>query len=160
MIDAIDMNLKRGVKLLNNISDHVYRDKSVAPYHSSIGTHMRHVLDMFTCVFDGIDDHNIDLSSRRRNSLAEEKVNEGIKYFNEVLVNLSSLKQNNFNQEVFITDDLGLGKVTTKSTLGGILIQAHSHAIHHYASVGYIIHQLGVDLPDTDFGFNPTTQKS
>ena len=26
-------------------------------------------------------------------------------------------------------------------------------------TIGFIIHQLGVELPDADFGFNPTTPK-
>ena len=47
-----------------------------------------------------------------------------------------------------VNDDLGLGVVAANYTLGGILIQAHSHAIHHFASVGYIICQLGIELPD------------
>ena len=60
---------------------------------------------------------------------------------------------------VAVSDDLGSGVVTTNYTLGGALAQAHSHAIHHFASIGFIIHQLGIDLPDADFGYNPTTPK-
>jgi len=40
-----------------------------------------------------------------------------------------------------------------------VLIQAHSHAIHHFASIGYIICKLGIELPDTDFGYNPSTPR-
>ena len=58
-----------------------------------------------------------------------------------------------------MTDDLGTGRVTAKYTIGSALIQAHSHAIHHFASVGFIINQLGIELPDADFGYNPTTPK-
>ena len=53
MINAIEKNLERGIHLLNTISDAQYSDTSIAPYHSSIGGHMRHVLDVFSCVFDG-----------------------------------------------------------------------------------------------------------
>ena len=60
---------------------------------------------------------------------------------------------------IYLTDDLGAGKVKAQYTVAAALIQAHSHAIHHYASIGYIIHQLGIELPDDMFGFNPTTPK-
>ena len=63
------------------------------------------------------------------------------------------------NCKITVSDDLGLGKISVNSTLAAVLLQAQSHAIHHYASVGYIIYQLGVELPDSDFGFNPTTPK-
>ena len=36
-------------------------------------------------------------------------------------------------------------------------MQTQSHAIHHYASIANIIYQQGIELPDSDFGFNPTT---
>jgi len=50
--------------------------------------------------------------------------------------------------------------ITANYTMAAILIQAHSHAIHHFASVGYVISQLGISLPDEDFGFNPTTPRN
>ena len=50
MIEAIEKNLFRGVQLLQCISDKEYSDTSIAPYHSSIGGHMRHILDVFDCV--------------------------------------------------------------------------------------------------------------
>jgi len=59
-----------------------------------------------------------------------------------------------------VSDDLGRGMIKAKYTLAAVLIQAHSHAIHHFASIGYIIHQLGIALPDEDFGYNPTTPKT
>jgi uncharacterized damage-inducible protein DinB len=159
MIDAIEKNLHRGIQLLNCISDDEYNNKTIAPYYSSIGVHMRHILDVFDCVFDGIESGNINLINRKRNELAENYTQHGIAYFEEILQRLKLLEKADFNKIVMVTDDLGQGIVSANYTLGGILIQAHSHAIHHFASVGYVISQLGIELPDVDFGFNPTTPK-
>jgi len=159
MIDAIENNLKRGVGLLNAISDAQYSNISVRPYHSSIGIHMRHVLDMFDCVFCGLDSKCINLVERKRNILAEQETAMGLAYFDEIINKLRNLENADFDQVVEVSDDLGLGMVTTKYTLASILTQAHSHAIHHFASIGYIISQLGIELPDADFGYNPTTPK-
>lgn len=158
MITAIEKNLERGINLLNTISDEQYSNTSIAPYYSSIGRHMRHILDVFDCVFDGFENNTIvDLSARNRNESVELKIKEGINYFNQIIAKLRDLKTANFDQLISVSDDLGTGKIVQKYTLGGLLIQAHSHAIHHFASLGYIISQLGIEIPDEDFGFNPTT---
>lgn len=160
MLKAIENNLTRGIKLLESISDEEYSNTSIAPYYSSIGGHMRHILDVFDCIFEGISNNEINLIKRKRNQESETFTEKGIAYFNEVLMKLESLKNEDFDKIVKVTDDLGLGVVTANYTLGGILIQAHSHAIHHFASIGYVISQLGIELPDEDFGFNPTTPKT
>ena len=159
MIEAIDKNLKRGVNLLSNISDNEYSNSSIAPYYSSIGCHIRHVLDVFSCVLSGFEIGSIDLTIRERNELAEQKTNIGIGYFNEVIEQITAMSKSDLKAEITISDDLGSGKITVKSTLEAALMQAQSHAIHHYASIGYLIYQLGIELPDEDFGFNPTTPK-
>jgi uncharacterized damage-inducible protein DinB len=161
MTEAIKYNLNRGIKLLNSIDDNQYSDTTIAPYYSSIGGHMRHILDVFDCIFEGLDCCEVDLTARKRNELAETKTNVGIDYFHRIIEQLDQVKNDdlNLNQIVKVSDDLGLGKITVNYTLSAALIQAHSHAIHHFASIGYIISQLGIDLPDADFGYNPTTPK-
>jgi len=159
MISAITHNLERGIKLLNAISDKEYSDNSVAPYYSSIGIHMRHILDVFDCIFEGLETRKVNLAARKRNELAEIKVNIGLAYFEEIVEKLKNLESENLDFVVEVQDDLGLGVVTANYTLASALIQAHSHAIHHFASIGYVISQLGISLPDADFGYNPTTPR-
>jgi hypothetical protein len=160
LLKAIENNLSRGVKLLSCITDQAYSNKTIPPYYSSIGGHMRHILDVFDCVLEGVESGSINLIQRKRNELAENYTEHGLEYFNTVMNRLQDLRSANGDQIVSVTDDLGLGVVEANYTLAGILIQAHSHAIHHFASVGYVIAQLGISLPDEDFGFNPTTPKS
>jgi len=160
MTNAIIKNLERGITLLKSIDDNQYSDTSIAPYYSSIGGHMRHILDVFDCIFDGLETKKVDLTARKRNELAETKTAIGIEYFNQIIQKIKTLNDLDFNQIVQVSDDLGLGMVTVNYTLSSALIQAHSHAIHHFASIGYIISQLGIELPDADFGYNPTTPKN
>lgn len=159
MIEAIEKNLLRGVSLLQYISDEDYSNTTIAPYYSSIGGHIRHILDVFDCIFEGVDSNKINLINRKRNELAENYTVHGINYLTSTIEKLNNLNPADFDKIVTVTDDLGLGVVSANYTLVGILIQAHSHAIHHFASVGYVISQLGIQLPDEDFGFNPTTPK-
>lgn len=159
MIEAIEKNLNRGIQLLKNISDSEYSNTTIAPYYSSIGGHMRHILDVFDCVFEGLPTSEINLINRNRNELSETYIKNGIEYFEKTIINLQMLKSEDFDSIVKVKDDLGMGAISANYTLAAILIQAHSHAIHHFASVGYIISQLGINLPDDDFGFNPTTPR-
>ncbi|PQJ78001.1 DinB family protein [Polaribacter porphyrae] len=159
MINAIEKNLHRGIKLLNTIADKEYSDVTIPPYFSSIGCHTRHILDMFSCVFKGLENGNIDFTNRERNECVELKCKEGIAYFESILDKLRELSSDDLTSQILITDDLGLGKETATTTLGAILMQTNSHTIHHYASIGYIIQQLDIELPNADFGFNPTTPK-
>jgi uncharacterized damage-inducible protein DinB len=159
MIQAIIKNLERGESLLQNISTEQYSDKSVAPYFSSIGAHMRHILDIFDCIFDGLASKEVNLAARKRNELVEIDIQAGLAYFQKVINTLKTLEDVDFNQIVAVKDDLGLGEITVNYTLSAALIQAHSHAIHHFASLGYLINNLGIELPDEDFGYNPTTPR-
>jgi len=157
MIKVIESNLQKGLHLLSTISEEQYKNSSVEPYKASIGIHIRHIMDMFDCIFDGLETGEIDLTARKRNKEAEQNLGVGKQYIRHTIAEISGLDKSEFTKLVYVTDDLGLGKIRAEYTLSAILIQAHSHAIHHYASIGYIICQLGIDLPDADFGFNPTT---
>ncbi|MDN3644550.1 DinB family protein [Lutimonas halocynthiae] len=159
MIPAIVQNLNRGTNLLNSISDDQYANNSTAPYYSSIGIHMRHILDVFNCIFEGIENGQIDLTARQRNELAETKVAVGLDYFDRIIALLNEVREEDLDRLVEVKDDLGLGMITANYTIAAALIQAHSHAIHHFASIGYIISQMGINLPDGDFGYNPTTPR-
>lgn len=159
MISAIENNLYRGIKLLNSVTNDQYCNTSIAPYYSSIGRHMRHILDIYDCIIDGLPKGKVDLSARSRNEIIELDTREGILYFNQVLSELEKFKTMDFEQIILVSDDLGMGMIEQNYTLGGLLIQAHSHAIHHFASLGYIIAQLGIEIPDEDFGFNPSTPR-
>lgn len=157
MVKAIEKNLERGIYLLNNISDTEYSNPSIPPYFSSIGCHFRHTLDMFACVINGFELGNIDLTIRERNECAEQESEVGIRYAKNMIQKIKVFSEQDLKSEILITDDLGLGKETAKTTLGSALMQAQSHAIHHYASIGFIVYQLGIELPDAEFGYNPTT---
>ncbi len=160
MINAIEKNLLVGMRLLSTLTTDQYRDTSVEPYHSSIGGHVRHILDIFDCIFSGLENGRIDLTQRSRNEIAELDIQAGQDYFKATLTQLHALRQSNLSQIIDVSDDLGLGMVTAKYTIAAALISAHSHAIHHFASLGYVLTRLDINLPHEDFGINPTTPRT
>lgn len=159
MFAAIEKNLNAGAELVRFISDDEFQDCTVPPYHSSIGCHMRHILDIFDCIFAGLESGKVDLTARKRCTDVETNREACLAYLDRTIDQLYALDDVDMDQLIDVTDDLGLGPVTCKYTLGAALIQAHSHAIHHFAALGYVNSSLGIALPVPEFGYNPTTPR-
>lgn len=157
IISSINHNLNNAIALLKAIDTTVYQDDSVGPYYSSIGSHIRHTLDFFECIVNGLDSNNIDLTARKRDELLSSDKELAIKYIYKLQEILLSYVGVNTDYLIHVTDDMGRGKVTVSYTLESILLHANSHAVHHYATIGYILDHLGIELKITGFGYNPTT---
>lgn len=157
IVSAVNHNLNQAIRLLNTIENNSYTNTSIGPYHSSIGSHLRHTLDFFQCIIDGLDANEINLTQRKRDeSIANDK-NIAIEKIQELQETFISFLDINTNYLIHVTDDLGQGEVTVSYTLESILAFAHSHAIHHFATIGYLLHQLDIKHTIAGFGYNPTT---
>lgn len=151
--------LQKSQILLDNLSNTQLSDASVSPYYSSIGSHIRHILDFYDCILNK-DAHNniVDLTARSRNKAVECDCQCAKDYLDLIIEKLNA---ENFaiDETVFVVDDLGLGKTQIPYTNGSLLAQANSHTIHHYAIINYIFDNLGIVIEDSEFGYNPTTPK-
>ena len=150
--------LQKSQVLLDHLSNNQFCDASVPPYHSSIGTHIRHILDFYDCIFNKNPENKVDLTARTRNKAVEADCGCAQDYLNQIIGRLHAASFH-MNDTVLVTDDLGLGKTEIPYTYGSLLAQANSHTIHHYAIISYIFNTLGIVINDTEFGYNPTTPK-
>ncbi|MBJ6368982.1 hypothetical protein [Snuella sedimenti] len=150
--------LQKSKYLLERLTDSQLCDTSIAPYYSSIGTHLRHILDFYDCILNINTDHKIDLTARRRNKAVESSCDTAQEYLNAIV---DAIKVADFNMDgnVRVLDDLGLGIIEITYTYGALFSQANSHTIHHYAIINYILKGLNIAFKDSDFGYNPTTPK-
>ncbi|WP_106794018.1 hypothetical protein [Aquimarina sp. Aq78] len=154
------INLKQAEEIFAELPPAIYSSTSAAPYYSSIGGHLRHILDIFKCIVNGIDSRIIDLTKRKRGTIVEQNPVEGQRYLRKIISDLECISGLDPSIAIIIKDDLGMGMVEIPTTLGGGLNQAHSHAIHHFACIGYILHIHGTILPNKVFGYNPTTPEN
>ena len=159
MIETLTRTLQKANMILKHLSDKELSDVSVAPYYSSAGSHIRHILDFYDCIFNLNSDNTIDLTARSRNKDVESKCDCAKNYLNVIIEKLNDADFD-INEEVKVIDDLGLGKVKLSYTFGAVLAQANSHTIHHYAIINYILKGLNIHFNNTDFGYNPTTPKT
>ena len=158
IIQSTLKTLQKSQVLLDNLSNNQLCDATVSPYYSSIGTHIRHILDFYDCIFSTDAENRIDLTARSRNKDVESDCGCAQDYLNFIMRRLSSITLD-INEVVLVVDDLGLGKTEIPYTYGSLLAQANSHTIHHYAIINYIFDSLGIVIDDAEFGYNPTTPK-
>ncbi len=157
IIKATLHTLKKSQYLLDNLDDEILSNTSVSPYNSSIGSHLRHILDFYDCILN-VKDACVDLTARKRDHKIETCCDSAKDYLLSLMGKLSCL-DGDLDKTVQVTDDLGLGKIEILYTLAALLAQANSHTIHHYAIINYILDSLGIIMDDNDFGYNPTTPK-
>ncbi|TWO32027.1 DinB family protein [Seonamhaeicola sediminis] len=156
IIESTLKTIKKSRCLLEKLSNKDLCNPSIPPYYSSIGSHLRHILDFYECIFNTNSKGLIDLTARSRNKDVETNCEVAKNYLSSII---DKLKSSSFNMDdtVFVIDDLGLGKIEMQYTMGSLFSQANSHTIHHYAIINYILEGLNISFEDIDFGYNPTT---
>lgn len=157
IIESSLKTLQRAKLLLSALTNEQLGDESVPPYYSSIGSHLRHIIDFYDCILD-IEDGKVDLIARKRNLNVEIDCDSAEVYLDSIVNKLKQLNLEDY-KDVIVTDNLGIGITEIKYTYSSLLAQANSHTIHHYAIISYILNGLNLEIKDNDFGFNPTTPR-
>jgi len=157
VISAINNNLNNAISLIDAIDVNIYTDTTVGPYYSSIGSHIRHALDFFDCIINGVQENDIDLTARKRDEIISTNPEAAKNHIREIQQQLASYVDVNTDYLLHVTDNLGDGKITIMYTLESILAQANTHATHHYAIISYMLQTLNVEIVISGFGYNPST---
>lgn len=156
-ISSLQNTLKKSLILLEDLPESLYIDESIGPFYSSIGGHVRHILDFYTSIFNGLNNYLIDLTDRERNIIIENDINIARKEIEKVLSKLNDFEKYQLDEKYELIDDLGQGKISIPTNLYAVLVQANSHTIHHYAIISQLLFSFEVTIEDKSFGYNPTT---
>ena len=81
----------------------------------------------------------VDLTARKRAILIETDKEAAKAYALRIIAQLESIEKNDLERILHVTDDLGEGKKTITYSVSALLCQIHSHTLHHYASIGYLL---------------------
>lgn len=157
IINSSISTLSKSKLILLELSDEQLTKSDIPPYSACIGSHIRHILDFYDCIYNGLDKNEVDLTNRRRDIRIEQSCVVALSAVEFTMEKLRSLSSEDPSRPVQVWDDLGGGKVRIEYTLGALLAQANSHTIHHYAIISYLLQYLGVEMKDPSFGYNPTT---
>lgn len=152
--------LEQARALVARIEDSTYVRASPVNPEGSIGRHLRHCLDFYRCLLDGLPLGRIDYTRRERAGeveLRREAAGERIRGLLDELQRLEVIP----HRPVLVRDEDHRDEAPpawSRSSLARELQFVASHTLHHLALIGMLLRSLGVE-PGADFGVAPSTQR-
>ncbi len=138
-------------------SDYTY---SAKPYvDSSMGQHLRHILDLYRAVINAANIGVVDYDARRRGAKVETELSVGVRELTEIKEWLLSLDEDKLDHPLPILSEATLATqqiCEMTSSLRRELLFTASHTIHHYAMIKTIGKHRNIELNES-FGFAPST---
>lgn len=152
--------VRQGQEFVKHVGQCGMYEQELPPYDSSIGEHVRHVLDTYDCLLQGC---LVDFTLRERDLFTEQDPDRAIARFQELEQKLNGLTRD-VSDTLHVLDNVGV-QVTSEMSLEEGLRYVFHHTTHHYAQM-YTMLALARLLfpersiqpyPDRSFGYNPST---
>lgn len=155
--------LEQGLELLGRLSPALYAGSSPGSTAAGkpVGPHFRHILEHYSCFLSGLPSGRIDYDSRAREAQLERDPEAARERIRELIGGLTLVASQDLEAGAEIRLESGQGEETdqwSRSTLRRELQFLLSHTVHHFALIGLLLGQLGVDA-GPDFGVAPSTLK-
>jgi len=139
-------------QLLRLISTESYVDSSKGS--SSVGAHIRHILDRFHCFLAGMPAGSIDYDARKRDKSIENNLDVAAFALVSVSRRIESMVAlDDLETAITVRESVHYQgpAVTMSSTVGRELMGLVTHSIHHLAIIALIVKSYGYEM-DSDFG--------
>lgn len=144
---------------LRAVSSEQYREVVSPLFISSAGAHMRHILDHYQSIINGLQTGCIDYDKRSRGGAVENDINAALSLISDIESFLTSLSQEQLQQKIQLSTEISVERKLVEivdTTLARELIFSGSHAIHHFAMIDQISKAQKRSTPDK-FGIAPAT---
>lgn len=152
-------SLMQGAALVSSVSDTHYT-RVCNPYvSSSMGEHVRHILDMFHAFEAGVAGDRMDYDFRRRGDRVEFERQKALAEFQYFINLLHELAERDLKTAILVKTEVSLSEnqsVNVASTVERELVFIASHAVHHFALIGVIARLQNVNLA-SQIGVAPAT---
>ena len=157
LFDANLHYLAQAEALLAQLDDELFGRPSASFYNSTIGGHLRHCLDHYDSFLNGLGDAKVDYDERMRLPALETETASSAAKTREICQRLREAATHSAPVGLLVKMDCGLEKSDWQpSTLGRELQFLVSHTVHHFAMIGGICRELGIE-PQAHFGVAPST---
>jgi hypothetical protein len=126
---------------------------------SSAGMHMRHILDHYLALKDGLNQGLVNYNKRNRYASVESCPETALLEWQKVEQWLKEVSQLDADIPLTITCETSINNTQntqTQSTLARELVFVSSHAIHHFSLMAVINSLLG-NKDEVNFGIAPNT---
>lgn len=147
VVDANIETIDQGLVFLAAIRPETYTARSDPYASSTIGEHIRHLVDMYHALIDGESTGIVDFNRRRRGAPIETSLSQALTELSDIKAWLQGPALN--DDELQVVTEVALGKTKTVmlgSTLMRELVFTSSHAVHHFALIATIARLQGVEV--------------
>jgi uncharacterized damage-inducible protein DinB len=154
LIETNQYILQQLIDLLQQLSEQTYQQPLEVFEGNSIGQHVRHVTEFYTCLLQGLPQQRVNYDKRARNYLIEQQPAVAMEILQMALLDLSAVRA-----DTPLTLETAFGQealVEVPSSFLRELIYLIEHAIHHMALIRIGLHGLPVVIAP-DFGVAPST---
>ncbi len=158
-----DTNIIANIELLESLSltigsltnaQYVYQYNEST---SSIGKHIRHIIDHYTCFFMNLAHAYVNYDDRPRVNTIETKTHRACKELSGVILRLSKFNPHQTKPvHIYISATPDKDPVPAESSLQRELLFLQSHTNHHMAFIQLMLDSFGISV-DSDFALAPST---
>lgn len=160
LINSNISNLKAACQMLNSLTHGEFSQICRPYFDSSVGKHLRHILDHYLCFQRDVQKGTINYDRRQRDGQLETDRNHAYTVMEHVSAFLETLKQSHSAEHplnvVMCYDLASPQSKVTLSSLGRELQFLQGHSVHHYALMAAMLRFLGKSV-DPHFGMAPST---
>ena len=151
--------LRQGQRLVSRIDDVAYCAPLPQLSRSSVGAHLRHMMEHFTSLLDGAPTGLVDYDLRERSALLENDRAAAIAALHSIERALAQDFMHRDCELLVLVDSGERGMRTrSRSSLQRELQFCIAHTVHHYAIIALLLRARGIEV-EAGFGVAPSTQK-
>ena len=128
-------------------------------FMSSAGAHMRHILDHYLSIMNGVDNDLVDYDKRSRGGEIETDPVMALDVISKIESFLLSLSATQLSRTIKLSTEVCVERKLVEivdTTVARELVFAGSHAIHHFAMIEQISKAQKLPTPE-QFGIAPAT---
>lgn len=151
--------LQQAVSLLKEIQTENYQLAMQPHLSGSIGKHIRHVIDHYLALEQGLVDGLVDYNQRHRNSNIEASPSVALDSLNAIINWLENITSEQLENSVTVRSEVSISEtlnIQCHSTLAREILFVSSHAIHHFSLISVARSLQGYEVPQY-FGYAPAT---
>lgn len=156
--EILQATLQQLDELLTQLNSEEYVQKDTILSGSSIGMHVRHIIEFVGCVLDGEKTGTICYDDRKRDEILQTDVQAVKQQINEISIRIDQVNQ---EQSIQLVGFYGVPKTFQYNLTSSIereLAYNIEHAIHHMAMIKIAVNQLFPHITlDTQFGVAHST---
>jgi len=164
LIDNNIDTLQAAITLLETLPADRYTHVERPYFESSLGKHLRHIVDHYLCFQRDLEAGIIDYDQRLRDSQLESDRDYAINvirtlqsYLKTLKTTVSTIAEPDRTLNVLMCNDVDMPRgQMTHSSLGRELQFLQGHTVHHFALMAAMVRISGLHV-DNDFGVAPST---